>query len=73
MTCLAPELVYLSFEMHEQALTILCTKLNKFMQVESLWRLEEEQDEAKDELKAADKRSGAKQSSRPSKPVKNKE
>lgn len=56
MTCLAPELVYLSFEMHEQALSLLCTKLNKFMQVESLWRLEEEQDGAKDELKAADKR-----------------
>jgi len=60
MTCLAPELMYLSFEMHEQALTVLCGKLNKFMQVERLWRLEEEQDEAKDELKASDKKSSSK-------------
>lgn len=48
MTGLAPELVYLSFEIHDQALGLLAKKLNKFLQVEKLWLMETEEDEAKD-------------------------
>ena len=54
MGALAPELVFLSLEIHERALDLLASKLDKFMKMDDVWRMEEENDEAQKALKAKD-------------------
>ena len=55
MGALAPELILLSFEIHERALDLLAAKFNKFMKMEDVWRMEAENEETQKALKAQDK------------------
>lgn len=57
MTCLDPELVLLSFELHEQGIGLLVSKINKLLKVEQLHEQREaEKAEQKDERRSPTKR-----------------
>ena len=56
MYCLAPELIYLSFELHQQALNLLIEKMTKFIQLEESWLQEQEHVEASKDLKESDRK-----------------
>ena len=51
MGALAPELILLSFEIHERALDLLAAKFNKFMKMEDVWRMEAENEETQKKFK----------------------
>ena len=55
MHCLAPDLIYLSFELHQQALNMLIEKMTKFIQLEDSWLQEQEEVEASQNLKEHDR------------------
>ena len=50
--CLSPDLIYLSIEIHEMGLNMLIKKLQKFIRIEQLIALKEEQDKIAFEFKA---------------------
>ena len=56
MHCLAPELIYLSFEMHQQALNLLIEKMTKFIELEESWLQEQENLEAAKDVKESDQK-----------------
>ena len=56
MHCLAPELIYLSFEMHQQALNLLIEKMTKFIELEESWLQEQENLEATKDVKESDQK-----------------